>query len=88
MKTPIQELIEHIKNNGYKNYPLSTLELIEGLELKEKQIIIDVSNKSYAKGALEMFNTVDKTDEELWDMIENTPIKTFGEQYYNETFKQ
>ena len=48
MKTPMQELIEHIKNNGLKKYPLSTLELIDELELKEKQMIIDAWNDGFS----------------------------------------
>ena len=45
MKTPIQELIEHIKNTGFKQYPLSTLELIEELELKENKMITKLKTK-------------------------------------------
>lgn len=39
MKTPIQELICHIAENGIKKYPLVTLQLIEKLAVKEKKII-------------------------------------------------
>jgi hypothetical protein len=74
MKTAMQELLKHICNKGVKNYPLDTLELIEGLLEKEKEQIKDAFNKGMFSSS-DYFNPANPTLSESLN-------------YYKETYKK
>ena len=77
MKTPINELIEWIKDFDNRNLTVSRFDLdlkMNFLLEKEKQMIID----AFVNG----FKDCEKLHEEAFY------IQDEAEQYYNETFKQ
>jgi hypothetical protein len=84
MKTPINELIEWIKDFDNRNLTVSRFDLdlkINKLLEKEKQVIID----AFVNG----FKDCEELHEEAFYLQDEAfYIQDEAEQYYNETFKQ
>ena len=80
MKTPMQELIEQLKEerdlHGYERglHYETAIELAEALLEKEKEVIIEASKNSYICGYLDNQAKVDDS-------------MNFPQDYYNKTFK-
>jgi hypothetical protein len=80
MKTAIEWLCEkyHLKQD---------VEIVEQAKEMEKQQIIDCGNTCAIKQHIHIEKVNKMTMDEMLEFA-NTQTVTFGEQYYNETFKQ
>jgi hypothetical protein len=79
--------IELMLMNGYKSYPNELEEVFEIAKEMEKQQIIESGNSCAIKQHLhsERINKMSMDELEQYDL---EPSYTFGEEYYNETFKK